>query len=847
MLYPYSRGFLKDANFFAVMARPRRSVKLMNIAISRPYTTAVKFLRSDEYPSWLRTANMSKFFVKYGALNPLNFDRWRAYYQPNLKIFFDFNAYKQRYNLGLLFRGLSFERDFQLFLLRKGKFFEYIRDNEKLFALNRDIDLLVNFTNFSMSDYFHFLVPSDDARKGYLLESRLSGFYFELERFVLKTNLVYISILLVDCYLTLVFSLFSWVTLLHKFEFVIFLNLFDIIGDNIIYYVKKRPIFQIFFHVAVLKEYLKFSWLFSIKFLVFNIDYYPYYFVIFASLLIMRRLSLNLQRFNTQAPFVVPHLWRFSDLQFNFHSGWFDRAWSEVKWEALQRLKELHAANAIEFEHEQLLSFEDIRRFKRKYRLRGRAGKFLELEEDDKDTEKVDFSKFDNLDSSSPVLGKPVKIFSLKGWFSRLRAISFLPASVDPRISDDMQLSDTRKEQPFRRNKKFRRKGDIPLSSLKEGGQPEDLSAMDSIVTTKRFDLREKPRISFFWFRKQVALLLRGRMTFSKFIADFRIGPQQYSDRNISVENYDVDDFGEEFHRLFLDPVSEFNFFVNQDLSRRRMMPDDENIHFYRKPGSILHNEIMLQKFGTESDQLHYVIEFPGRFNRTYVNAFSRAYAIRNLNYNQPQYGFLSFSRNAKLPTTFEEFVIFCSQQNNPTSVSGGAALSESMTENPANVMVNPNLVRLRELWNLFQYVTKYEYNMLNEYSADDTRLVRYLIEDRPVLFDNIKFWVNKASIDAVHFNFLKPSFFSLNATVDEEELVMKGADSEDRLVNLDLYRGREDSALGTVSPLVSLLYMFYIYLFLFVFFMFVSFLFCSLFLLLYSILNYVNFIIFLN
>jgi hypothetical protein len=86
-----------------------------------------------------------------------------------------------------------------------------------------------------------------------------------------------------------------------------------------------------------------------------------------------------------------------------------------------------------------------------------------------------------------------------------------------------------------------------------------------------------------------------------------------------------------------------------------------------------------------------------------------------------------------------------------------------------------------------------------------------------------------------------------LNATVDEEELVMKGADSEDRLVNLDLYRGREDSGLGTVSPLLSLLYMFYIYLFLFVFFMVISLLFCFGFLLLYSIWNYVNFLILFN
>jgi hypothetical protein len=561
----------------------------------------------------------------------------------------------------------------------------------------------------------------------------------------------------------------------------------------------------------------------------------------------MRRLSLNVQRHSIQAPFVVPHVWRFSDLQFNVHSGWFDRAWSEVKWEAVQRLNALHAANAIEFEHDQLLSFDDVRRFKRKYKLKGRAAKFFELDEDE--SKKVDLTTFDNVDRNNPMFSKPVTGFSLKGWFSRLKAISFLPSSIDPRVSDSMQLSDARKDPPFRRFTRIRRfrnefADPVELSQQRSNDQMEYPDSMDSTLITKSFDLREKPKFSFFLLGKQLGLVLRGKITLSKFISDFRVGSLRYSDRNVFVENYDVDDFGEEFHRLFLDPVAEFNFFINQDLAHKRMLPDDENIHFYRKPGSILQNEIMLQKYGTESDQLHYIVEFPGRFNRTYINAFSRAYAIRNLNYNQPQYGFLSFPRNAKLPTTFEEFIVFCSQSDT-TASSSSVSQAVSMTENPNDTSLNPNLARLRELWTLFQYVTRYEYNMLNEHSMEDTRIVRLLLEDRPFLFDNIKFWVNKAAVDAVQFNFTRPSFFSLNAPVDDEELVMKGFDQEDRLANLDLYKGEENSAIGTVSPLLSVLYVFYVYLFLFVFFLMMSFSFCFCFLFLYSLWNYVGFILF--
>jgi hypothetical protein len=339
--------------------------------------------------------------------------------------------------------------------------------------------------------------------------------------------------------------------------------------------------------------------------------------------------------------------------------------------------------------------------------------------------------------------------------------------------------------------------------------------------------------------QNQFYLLLTGRISFSKFFNDFNSASKRVSDKKIFINNYDVEDFGEEFTRLFIDPSSEFNSLINQDLKRRRMVPDDENILFYRKPGSILQSEIMSRKYGTESDQLHYIVEFPGKFNNSYVNTFSKLYSIRNLNYNKPYYGFFSFPKNTKLPTTFEEFVIFCSSEQSDLK------LSSSMTNKPKNLMVEPKLGRMKELWSLFQYVTKYEYNMFNEHNMDDIRLFDSLFEqhDRYTLLDNFKFWVNKASTDAIDFNFWNRNFFLIRSQISNDEINMQGSDSKrDEQDQVENSLGIENDAVGTVSPFFSLFYIFYIYLILFVFFVFISFLFCFFFLFLISFYNYVLF-----
>jgi hypothetical protein len=274
------------------------------------------------------------------------------------------------------------------------------------------------------------------------------------------------------------------------------------------------------------------------------------------------------------------------------------------------------------------------------------------------------------------------------------------------------------------------------------------------------------------------------------------------------------------------------------------MFPDDENIHFYRKPGSILYSEIMARKYGTEVDQLHYVMEFPGRFNNHYINSFSRFYSIRNLSYNNPQVGYFSFSKNAKLPTNFEEFLIFCSYT--PSEIEH----LFSNTVDPQHTMFNPRLARLHELWTLFQYVTKYEYNMFNEYNVNDVRLLDFYFEERPTLFTNFKFWVNKAATDAVDFNFFQRSFFLVEEEVPALEVELQGGDHvtsgryNDKYDSVEQFGGENPVARVDSSPFFSFFYLLNTYFFLFVFFVCLSFFFCFIFLFFYSLLNYVLLII---
>jgi len=811
------KGLFTNANYYSVMAKPKRKTFFLNTILLRPYNSLLKFIRFDNY-FFSNYKFLSKFIVEHGSLNLSNSFRFKSYYQPNLKVFFDFNAYKQRYNLGLLFRGLSFEEDFNFFLFRKLKFFSSTINSFSL-AQNSDTQLLSNFTTLPLVGYFKLIALTDQFPRGYLIDSKLDNFYFLLEKFILKLNPIYIFLVFVDFYLSVIYSVFSLLKYFYFFDFSFFVNFFQF--DNLfIYYIPRRPIFQAFFHFAIFKEYLKFSWLFSLKFLIFNIEYYPYYFIIFSILIILRILSFNVSKSNfVSSPLAVPHFWKFSDLQLNSNSGWFDSAWSEIKYEALDRLYALHAMNKIELSHEYLLSYDDILKVKRKFGIDKKDNTFFESEDS---KTKVDLNAFEQASRTDRMFQKPLAVVDLNHTLSRFWSPGFISPSIEPTTSDKMKLLDVDNANNFSK---------APEMNLI---QPTKIDlSVEKFLNVKHTDLR----FSFFLFYKQLKLLFSGRLSFFKFLNNLNFGARKFSyKKNILADNYDVDDFSEEFFKLFLSSSDDFNSFTAQNLKNRRMSPDDENIHFYRKPGSIYQSELLLRKTGTENDQLYYVVEFPGKFNNTYINAFSKAYALKHLNSNSPYFGFFTFSKNAKLPTTFEEFMAFCSNSQNSTD-----------TSKPKDISLEPNLEKMKELWSLFQYVMRYDYNMFNEFNMEDQHLFDVIshIEqsDQYTLFDNLKFWSNKALVDSIDLNFLSRRFFSNNTEIDSNEVLSYGQVSNDDDDLIDKYFGTESSALGSVTPTYSFLYIFYTYLFLFLFFIFLSFLFCFIFLFLFFIYNYVVFL----
>lgn len=816
-------GIFKNSSYFSVMPSPIRRRRFLNIFLYRPYNTLLKFIRFDNYVT--RNFNfLANIFLTYGSLNHFNAGRLRSYYQPNLKVFFDFNAYKQRYNLGLLFRGLSFENDFQLFLFRRAKFTFTSQAYENL---SNSLD----FLNLSVYDSFNLLISKNNYLKGFSVDSKGTFLNLVFEKWILKINPFYLLLIFLDFYLGFFYSLYSMASQLHFFDFTFFANFFQTNNDSI-YYLKKRPIFSVLFHIAFFSEYLKFSWLFSLKFLILNFEYYPYYFLCFSVLLLLRVVSFNVTRTNMNSPFIVPYNSRFTDFSLNPHSGWFDDAWSEIKSEALDKLNSLDASDTITLSHAKLLGFDEIKLLKRQYQLENQKRNFFQSEEENDDPKKrLDLTKYERVSRTDEMFQKPIASFDLKRRMSQLWLPNFFVPSITLKDSDKLKLLDIDSYT------KFPDQFDRSILKL-----PQDISEVRD--NEEYLNLKDRSNLSFFFLKKQVALLLSGKISFYKFLDDFNFGSTRFSrDKSKpsphAVTNYNVDDFSEEFSRIFLSKNSELSFFANQDLKKKRMFSDDENIHFYRKPGSILNSELMARKHGTENDQLYYVVEFPGRFNNTHINSFSKLYAVRNLNYNSPYYGFFTFSKNAKLPTTFEEFLVFCSEENNKEGLGYGAH-----TQNPKDISLQPNIERMRQLWNIFQYVVKYEYNMFNEYDMQDNHFIDVLSKigrnERSTMFDNFKFWFNKASVDAVDINYLNRRVFFNVLGVSRKEVTRYGKITRDSQDGDDDFSGVPNEHIQTTTPIGSFMYIFYIYLFFFLFFLFLTFFFCFMFLFFFSFYNYV-------
>ena len=326
--------FYKNSVVQAVISNPKRRSFLFNVFLVRPYTNFFATVRKDSLLLSSLPFLRNSFFYLTEIFNTPRATMFRAYYQPNLKLFFDFNAYKQRYNLSLLFRNFLLIKIFNFFCLRYSS-----KKFHTVFYLDSDVDFVTDFTIFNRSDFFGFaFFKNSNALQGFFNNSKFESFVMIVEKFFLKLNFPYLVIVLIDFVLVFFFSFFSLIKYTYLFDFSFFLNFFNCGADTFVYYSPNRSLFQLFFHVSVFKEYLKFSWLFSLKFLIFTFDYYPYYFLIFSSILISRSISLRVRRLNYKSPFLVPYSQRFSDLRLNGYSGWFEDAWRQVYSEALNRL-----------------------------------------------------------------------------------------------------------------------------------------------------------------------------------------------------------------------------------------------------------------------------------------------------------------------------------------------------------------------------------------------------------------------------------------------------------------------------------------------------------------------------
>lgn len=805
-------NFYKNSVINSVVNNPRYHGLLFNTFLMRPYTNYLSFFRVDGnfFSSLKKTF---KFFYSLDDLFNLsrNF-KVRSYYQPNLKLFFDFNAYKQRYNLSLIFRELSFDQDFQLFLFKK----------------KSSISFLADFTFFNTVDYYFFFGSTELKKiQTYFYDTKFKIFYSVLSKFYYKCDFSYFVLIFINSILLFLSSFFYFLKFSQFFDFSFFINLFNWTENSFIYYFPKRSLFQLFFHISIFKEYFKFSWLFSLKFLIFTFDYYPYYFLIFTFCLIARAVSLRLKRMQHNSPFVVPYYQKFTDLKANGYSGWFEEAWDEVRAEALERLNQISHTNDVTLSFAKAISPRDLELIKKKYGIAD-----IQQLNDYKDNP-INDDKIQQYNLSSVYARNPLAFLKLKGRFSKLGFLSFLQPTTQEVVSDRFQAENVIN------NVSENVKVDIP----EMGGFPvEKENTVRKFPKLKGFSLKIFFRMLFLFFKRKI--------TFGDFLRVFPFGGSSSSDNF----TYTVDDFNNDFGNLFSNTDSTFMSVAKENFKAKRMIPEDENIHFYRKPGSF--NDIFSDRFrGTEADQFHYILEFPGRFNNSNINSFSSFYTLKNLNFRQPQMGFFSFSKNAILPTTFEEFLVFCSI--NPNFI-------EQKTTHP---FFSNQLEQYRNLWSLFQYVTRYDYNMYSYYNTDDVRFAeskinRNPLEDQTTLFENFKFWVNKASNDALDFNIFNPYFYFpylYNTRVPEavthyEYLrFLRG----DKVLNTSGTKNIESSGFST-SPYdeiglflsseppgrfnqfsFSILYFAYIYLILFFFFLFLVFFFCSCFLFLFSFYNY--------
>ena len=332
--------------------RPSRRVKNLMVLTQQflPYSRFVLHSRLRDQ----RDSSRPKWLIKWR-------DGATAFYPPykqsyrlvNSQTSFDYNGYKQRHNIGLLFRGLSFESDLGLFRVRKKDPFFFSFPFSENFDFGFYKNFLLSYKAGSTTLDSPIFVSNAELlnSSGILSFFRSlfgSDFFWLFCKFVYKLSFPYIFILVIDLYLNFVFTLFVLFTWFYKFDFSYY---FVFNFSNLSFAVVEKSFFGYWlFHLGIFRNYLQFLWFFKLRFLLFNLDYFNYYFFLIFLFLYFRGASdLHLKKDPSS---FFPYIWRVSDehkrpynfsnvfLHSNFNRILENNKYNEDEWFA-QMLKDV--------------------------------------------------------------------------------------------------------------------------------------------------------------------------------------------------------------------------------------------------------------------------------------------------------------------------------------------------------------------------------------------------------------------------------------------------------------------------------------------------------------------------
>lgn len=281
-----------------------------------------KFIK---YSNYLNEMPFFRIFV-LNSLNFLGFSYLKSpifaqsLFLPNYQVIFNFNGYKQRYNIGLLFRGPLFESD----LL-------YVKARQ-LDPLFFSFPFSFNFEDYKKKiisnsvNYDEFNIPFSSLWSN----SSFQFLNFDHYYFFLLSNFHYFFIVLLDVYLSFIFILFYLMSYLQSFDLFQF-SVFQFTWFDYVYGPNKSFFSFFFFHSGLIRNFLNFIWFVKLKFLLFNLDYLLFYFLFFFCIsYILTFSNLNLKK---DPSLFFPYIWRVSEERrepFNFSkifSYQFDEDW----------------------------------------------------------------------------------------------------------------------------------------------------------------------------------------------------------------------------------------------------------------------------------------------------------------------------------------------------------------------------------------------------------------------------------------------------------------------------------------------------------------------------------------